>query len=92
MLSDGPQMYVVSNTSKIFGAISIIFDSTREKLRNAFPNGYMVLPSSIHEVIITEIKDKSMLDNMVNEVNEAQVIEEEQLSNRAYMFIDKEVA
>ena len=60
-----------------------------EKLKEMFPNGYIVLPSSVHEVIVVPNDDSIEaleLDNMVNEVNDTKVLQEEQLGTKAYRF------
>lgn len=77
------QMIVITNTSKIYGAISVLFAT--ERLKEMFPNGYMILPSSIHEVIAIPLNDGDM-DGMVQDVNAGQVAPEEQLGNKAYKF------
>ncbi len=77
------QMIVISNTNKIYGAISVLFAT--ERLREMFPNGYMILPSSIHEVIAIPLNDSDM-DGMVQDVNAGEVAPEEQLGNKAYKF------
>ena len=81
---DTPQMHVVTCDSKAFGAYGIIplLDYFREK----FPKGFAVLPSSVHEVIVTDSDDPS-LDSMVQDVNDTQVRLEEQLSDHAYRFV-----
>lgn len=81
--SDSNRMIIISNTSKINGAISVLFAT--ERLRELFPNGYMILPSSIHEVIAVPLNDDDM-DGMVQEVNAGHVALEEQLGNKAYKF------
>lgn len=81
------QMYVVSTRNKIYGAISVI--TQREKLKEMFPDGYIVIPSSIHEVLVVPMDDEITEDNltqMVNEVNDEQVALEEQLGDRAYVI------
>lgn len=81
-----PAMYVVSNKKKVCGAIQVCL--LKEKLGRMFPNGYIVIPSSIHEVIVLpkDFSDKDMLDGMVNDVNDSQVAVEEQLGNKVYIF------
>lgn len=79
------QMLVLSNDAKQLGAVSAI--AYRKQLMNRFPNGYLVLPSSIHEVLIMDIKEyKPEFDSMVKEINEMQVAPEERLSDRVYLI------
>ena len=84
MDDDAPQMHVVTNDSKVFGAYSII--PLLNYFKDKFPNGFAVLPSSVHEVIVIDSDDPT-LDSMVQDVNTTQVRLEEQLSDHAYRFV-----
>ena len=77
-------MWVVSNTSRVCGAYGVI--ALMDELKARFKDGFTVLPSSIHEVIITPIADESDLNNMVREVNDTTVDMVDQLSNHAYII------
>lgn len=79
---DDGQMIVVSNKARMFGAYAVI--SKLPILNVLFPDGFTVLPSSVHEVIVVPMNDKMAFDNMVQEVNAAEVDYTEQLSNHAY--------
>ena len=90
---DGPRQVFVTNKSKVCGSVSILF--MLDKLREKFEDGFYVIPSSIHEVIVQPLYstdgtgtliNKRMLDKMVQEVNETTVAKEEILSDRAYYF------
>ena len=85
MAGDAP-MTIITNTTKTNGAISLMF--TRNYLRRKFPNGYVVLPSSIHEVLVVprEMAEENYMTSMVQEVNSTEVNPEEQLSDKAYVF------
>ena len=75
---------VVTNNTKLYGAISVII--AQDKLRDYYPNGYVVLPSSVHEVIVTPYDDDvDGMSQMVTEVN-ATIDATDVLSDRAYMF------
>lgn len=83
------KMFVLSNKTKYYGAIAVI--SAKEELEKRFPNGHVVLPSSIHEVLIVPIEDgvkETELTAMVQEVNSTQVAPEERLADRAFYFAD----
>lgn len=82
-----PDMYVVSNGSNYKGASSVI-PATKE-LMERFPDGYMVLPSSIHEVIVVPkgTMDGETLNEMVIQVNAEVVAEEDRLSDDVYEFV-----
>lgn len=78
-------MYVISNESKMFGAYAVI--PMLDELKEMFPNGFAVMPSSIHEVIVVPItNNKDELDDMVNDVNHEQVEINDRLSDHAYIF------
>ena len=82
------KMFVITSKEKAFGAFGVI--ALKEKLEEMFPNGYIVLPSSVHEVIVVPNDDSIealRLDNLINETNDTQVSQEEQLGNKAYRFV-----
>lgn len=81
-----PQMIVLSNRNKCFGAISALI--LKKRLQSIFPNGYVVLPSSVHEVIVTPYTPgcEEALNGMVQEVNVSEVQPEEILGSKAYVF------
>ena len=78
-----PQMIVVTNGARCFGAYGII--AKLDEFKDKF-GSFTVLPSSVHEVIVVNQIDDAM-NAMVNEVNDTQVDVEEQLSNHAYTFV-----
>lgn len=87
--SDKVNMMVISTKNRMFGAISII--TMRKELEKKFPNGYAVLPSSVHEVIVIPIDEaiegrESDLDSKINEVNATSVLREERLGSKAYII------
>jgi len=82
---DEPKMLAITNTERTYGAISVL--NAKRELCRQFPNGYTVLPSSIHEVIVVgTTDDEENLTGMVGEVNTETVDAQEQLSNHAYVF------
>lgn len=81
----GPLMMVVTNEVRCLGAICVL--NARETLQTVYPEGYIVIPSSIHEVIVMpSVSDKDRIDSMVCEVNETVVSDEEVLGRRSYVF------
>lgn len=79
-------LFIVTNKSGNFGAISII--PALEELRERFGEFY-VLPSSLHEVLVVpkSFHDvSSELTTMVQEVNDTQVHQTEILSDHVYEF------
>lgn len=79
-------MYVITNKSKSFGAVAALVAD--EKLREIFPEGYIILPSSVHEVIaISKNNSNNPLTQLICEVNQTEVVAEtEVLSDHEYYF------
>lgn len=83
-------MYVVSNTSRQFGAY---FLTDREALIEVASeikeDRFFILPSSIHEMIVipeSQVEDTDGLMAMVKEVNATQVAPDEVLTDNVYSF------
>lgn len=78
-------LYVVTNAAKYRGAANIL---DRKSLIKALGHGdFIVIPSSIHEVLILpaeEYDNLSDLAQMVKEINASQVAPEEQLGDTVY--------
>ena len=85
-------LYALTNVEKQYGASMITQLEVLNKLEQLFPEGFYVLPSSVHEVLIVpdngEMEPK-MLGEMVREVNKNEVERQEVLSDRVYSY-DKE--
>lgn len=83
------QMYVISNSARLNGAVSIFYEDVLLELANKIgTNDILILPSSVHECIAipATMGTPASLVAMVREVNETQVDLEEQLSNHVYRF------
>lgn len=91
-LSSHETAYVLTNMENQYGASMITQPEVLNKLNQLFPEGFYVLPSSVHEVLIVpdngEVEPRR-LGEMVREVNRAEVKREEVLSDRVYRY-DKE--
>ena len=82
-------MYVLTNRSRRFGASEILDKSTLRAIADKIGDGFIVLPSSIHELIILEPDDAAeyeKLADMVKEVNNTQVDVGERLSDHVYVY------
>lgn len=82
-------MYVISNQHKKFGAFCLLYPEVREQLLNRFDSDLVILPSSVHELIIIPTEDDMSMrdmDRMVQEVNATQVVMQEQLADRAFVL------
>lgn len=87
MGNEEEKIYVITNSSRNYGAIGAIL--AQEELKKRFPNGYVILPSSVHEVICVPISDEineRELTQLVQEVNGTKVSPEERLADRAFYF------
>ena len=88
--SDFPELYVISNNCRFRGASAIL---DRRALKTfAKEHGVdelVVLPSSVHEMLILTYQGDMNLDDLsdiVKEVNAVQVEPEERLTDRAYLI------
>ena len=80
-------MPIISTPSLQYGAIGAIVMA--DKLKEYAPDGYFILPSSIHEVIFINKNDdfsKEYFDDMVRTVTDRNVIPAERLDWHAYEF------
>lgn len=82
-------MYVLSNVSHMFGAVSMTFESELRQFSERIGCGFFILPSSIHEVILVpdrEEYDPDYFATMVRETNRDYVQLTEVLSDSVYFF------
>ena len=95
LLEEKVYLYVLTTQSKIHGAIGML----QTGLLDAFMKKYeteklIILPSSIHEVLLVpyeKIDTDINLHEMVQEVNATQLTEDEFLSNNIYSYDGKEL-
>lgn len=87
--NDDLGMYILTNNEKNFGAAHIVCEKSLKKVASFLNGDFIVIPSSIHEVIIlpyvTNISSEELRE-MVNEVNITQVAEHEILSYNVYIY------
>ncbi len=82
-------MYVLTNSTRNFGAGVMMYEDVLEEVGEVFGENFYVLPSSVHEVIAVPESfgiDKSNLREMVKEINETVVDDEEILSDTVYYY------
>lgn len=79
---------IVSNKEKVYGASAIL--GGMKQLKERFAEGFYVIPSSVHEVLVMPKSfpngGEDALNQMVREVNATGVLPEEVLSNHVYSF------
>lgn len=82
-------MYVLSNCDRVFGASALLYSSSMKLLAEELNRNLIILPSSVHEVILVPddgMTEKKFYREMVREVNDTQVEPEERLSYNVYRY------
>lgn len=80
-------MPIITSPDFMFGAINII--KSRDLLREHFPEGYILIPSSIHEFIVLgkeSIGTTEGINDFIKSVNEDVLNPEDVLSDHFYEF------
>ncbi|MBE5879066.1 MAG: hypothetical protein E7288_03705 [Lachnospiraceae bacterium] len=85
------KMYVLSNSRKLHGAAGLLYeDFLKEKFGD---NTGFIIPSSIHETLFVpamEDMNAEELNQMIQQINEAEVRACERLSNHCYLWDGEE--
>lgn len=82
-------MYVLTNQEKIYGAAALLYSEQIKALADGMGCDLLILPSSIHEVLLVpddHMKGYDFYVKMVDEVNRTQVEPEEVLSYKLYRY------
>ena len=82
-------MYILTNHHRRFGAAEILDKKTLRMVADQVGDGFIVLPSSLHETIVLPPKEEAeyrRLAEMVREVNDTQLDAEERLSYHVYVY------
>lgn len=89
MAKDAPALYVMTNRSQTFRASCMLYDSALEDFAKSQGCNVVILPSSIHEVLLLK-HEKGMdfkdMREMVMEINRNEVPEEDVLSDSVYLY------
>lgn len=83
--------YVITNTSNHYGSICLFDEAVKNKLNELMPEGYIILPSSVHEVILMPIEcglDTSCLKKMVYDINTLVVQKQDFFTNRVFRYVN----
>lgn len=87
-------MWVISNSSGINGAVSMLYDENLNKLAEKMGTDLYIIPSSVHEVIAVSVEigngNPEELAEMVQQINMSAVELEDRLSNNVYHY-DKDL-
>lgn len=84
-----PPLYVLTNTQSYFGAAAMLYPKVLRDFAEASRSNLIILPSSIHEVLLVPAYREERLEEfneMVEEVNAMHVEEQEVLSDHIYYF------
>ncbi len=82
-------MYVLSNRDRLYGAAALLYAESLKELAEKLNKNLIILPSSVHEVLLVPddgITEKDFFKEMVKEVNDTQVEPEERLSYNVYHY------
>lgn len=81
-------MWVMTNREKLSGAATALFDDVLKNFANIHGSFYVIF-SSVHEILLVPTPDNSNIDNitrMNQEVNTAQLLDDEILGTKAYYY------
>lgn len=87
--TDEVKMYVLTNQAKLNGASAMLYSDKIGELADSLQSDLMILPSSVHEVLLLPDDSERQYDfyrQMVEEVNTTQVEPEEVLSFNLYRY------
>lgn len=88
-ISSEHSMYVLTNRYKLNGSGCILYPNLLHDLAARLESDLLILPSSIHEVLIIPARNHSSpdeLSDMVKDVNSSQLSREEILSDHIYYY------
>lgn len=82
-------LYVLTNKSRMFGASAMLYSNKIGELATKLNSNLLILPSSVHEVLLLpddQVQEYDFYKEMVREVNTTQVDPEEILSFNLYRY------
>ena len=86
---DGPEIHILTNDLCINGATVILYDSFMKEVYERLGGKFIILPSSVHEVLVVPLEDSvyiPYLQEVVESINQRFVAEDEILSDNVYMY------
>lgn len=86
--SDCP-LYVLTNRTGLNGACCMLYRNVLKNFANTIDADLIILPSSIHEVLITPNHAEASYDELsqiVTTINQTEVSPEDHLSNQVYLY------
>ena len=91
---DSPQIMVLTNYLGVNGATVLLYDSFLQQVYEKLRGKFIILPSSIHEVIVMPLASAPPITDsqkMVEQINRSAVKEEEILSDSVYLYDGEKV-
>lgn len=82
-------MYIISNSSRNFGASTMLFSNILHDLANKLNDDLFIIPSSIHECIAVPKREVDSIEymlEMIYVINRTQVQPKDRLSDSLYFF------
>lgn len=92
--SSSPDLYVLSNGKRIYGAAAVLYPSVLKSIYEKYGGPFYILPSSVHEVLTlpADRSDPLSLALMVADVNNSMVELNEILSYNVLRYDGKDIA
>lgn len=84
-----PDLQILTNDLCINGATVILYDSFMKEVYERLGGKFIILPSSVHEVLVVPLEDSMYipyLQEVVESINQRFVAEDEILSDNVYMY------
>ena len=84
-----PSMYVLTNADRVNGATMVLNSKVMNDISDQFRGDFIVIPSSVDEVIIMPITDdwdRQEIESMIQDVNAEYLNPEERLSDHGYYY------
>lgn len=82
-------IYILTNRYRFLGAACLLYDDLLQKLATPMNTDFIIIPSSIHEVLLLPVStdiDCEEFNEMIHEVNTSQLIPQEILSDHVYHY------
>lgn len=82
-------LHVLTNSAGLHGAACILYPRILKNFAELVKDDVYILPSSIHEVLLTPVSSSPSvqeLNQIVSEINELDVPAEDRLSNHVYCY------
>lgn len=86
---DSSPLFVLTNRPGLNGASALLYDHVLKSFAEQLNQDLVILPSSIHEVLLVPYDDDvnfGSLSHMVSHINQTEVAPEDRLSNEIYLY------